>query len=118
MDRIIDFAAMEFHGVPIISMLTAVMALVCIVPFWGAAIRMTACKRMRGMRIGATVMMGPLLWYLLEPIWLWFEADYVTTASLGTLVTLTSVATYFWFTQGARMILIEEIRATHDEAHA
>lgn len=118
MEAVYDYLSMEFHGVPIISMLTAIMALVSIIPFWAAAIRMTACKRMRGMRIGATVMMGPLLWYFLEPIWLWFEAEYVATANLGVLVILASVATYFWWTQGPRMRSIEKIRDEHDEVHA
>lgn len=118
MEQILEILAFEIHGVPVISMLTAVMALVSIIPFWAAAIRMTSCKRLRGYRIGATVMMGPLLWYFLEPIWLWVEAEYVATANLGVLVILASVAIYFWWTQGPRMRAIEKLRDEHDEAHA
>jgi hypothetical protein len=118
MDWILDILAMEIHYVPIVSILTALMALVCIVPFWAAGMRLNRCRRLRGYRWGITVMMGPPLWYLLEPIWLWLEAEYVPTANLGVLVTLAAMAVYFLATHKPRMEGIEQIRIEDEAAHA
>ena len=118
MDLLTVIHTKEFSGVPLISWLTCIVALLGIIPLWIAGIKMNQAKEMRWQRIGATVMMGPLLWFLFEPIWLMYDSTWNETASVAILVVLVALAVDRFLNLRAKLNTLDYIRQKSEEASA
>ena len=115
MDFLTVIHTKEFSGVPLISWLTCIVALLGIIPLWIAGIKMNQAKEMRWQRIGATIMMGPMLWFLFEPLWLMYDSTWNETASVAILIVLVACAIERYVTLSAKLNTIDYIRQKHDE---